>query len=206
MAKRLLIALLLLCLASGLTGCFPEYHPPRYNVEDRQILVLPFRESGERSQDWYGWSPRGEKLVDYFKAWVSQNWSPNFVLGDEEHRVFEKVRDWRSKNIESGDWRRLGRDGDFDFFLVGDIVRFRMQQPQDINVYRGSSLMSYRLIRRRTGKVAFEHTLPDPVTYGDQDMMPITSLDRNSADRIERGLLQELAERLGKDLYGYYDD
>ena len=47
--------------------------------------------------------------------------------------------------------------------------------------------------------------LADLATFGDIDNIPYTVLDKNSEKRIENGLLKELAERLGKDLYGYYD-
>ena len=205
MKLNLTAASLILVLASCLTGCFPEYHAARYNVEDHKILVVPFREPRVKAHSWYGWSKRGEKMVQYFKGWVSQNWSANFVTGPEEHRVVDAIENWRSDIIEPREWQRLGRDGDFDFFLVGDLIDFRVQQPEDINVFRGTSGMRYRLIYRRTGKTAFEYQLADLATFGDIDNIPYTVLDKNSEKRIENGLLKELAERLGKDLYGYYD-
>jgi hypothetical protein len=206
MNRTITAVFLLLGMASCLTGCFPEYHKARYNVEDRRILVVPFREPQIKAHSWYGWSDRGRKLTQYFKAWVSRDWSPNFVTGEESHDILKKIEDWRSNVIEPREWQRLGRDGDFDLFLIGDLVDFRVQQPEDINVYRGTSSMRYRLIHRRTGRTAFEYKLADPATFGDLDHIPYTVLDKNGEQRIENGLLRELAERLGKDLYGYYEE
>jgi hypothetical protein len=181
---------------------------PRYDVGGSRILALPFADHTVRHNRWYGESARGRLVIAEFYRWCDRDVVGSFVPGDDAARVVRDVTNWREDRISPEDWRSLAAGTGADLVVIGEIVEFRHRQPNDVNVYFGSAAMTYRVISAATGKTLYETTAPRTVEYPvhDEIAIPYAELDPTSnVKRIEAGLVARLGERLGRDLYGYYD-
>src|SRR5262245_32071738 len=60
---------------AGLCGC-SGFEKPRYEVGDRKILMIPFRDFAARNMTGYGESPRGRRVLEEFRNYTEKT----FVL------------------------------------------------------------------------------------------------------------------------------
>lgn len=196
----------LIVLLSFLTGC-SSFHRPRFDVGERTLLVIPFRDlTAPRNTRWYGESARGIAVVRYFMNWAEKDAVGRFAGGPGARRVVAAVRDWLQDEIRASDWRKLLTGVDADLVLIGEITEFNLKQPSDVNIYRGSAKMEYRLIDAATGRTVDRTPSPREVSFPEPEMANVVfDMDVGQTKRrIEEGLRRALGERLGKDLYGYY--
>ena len=193
-----------LLAASLLSGC-EDFQKPVWDASDKRVLIVPFSEPDEKL--WYGWSRRGQYVVRYFKNWVEDNWATdNLVMGEAAEPFIQKVSEWNNKVLRAKDWRELSRGLDSDVLVIGEIADFRHKQPNDVNIYQGSAELRYHIIECATGKERYENTREVKFPVQGETDIPFSAMDyHNNPKKIEKGLLKMLGERLGKDLYGYYN-
>jgi hypothetical protein len=185
-----------------LFGC-RTFEKPKFDVADRRILLVPFRDLALPHGHGYGESPRGRRVIENFRHWTEKNFEPRFADGEA---VVRALREWTKEKITSKDWQRLLMGIDADMVLLGDIVDLKLKDPRAIGFYKGSIVARYSLIDARTGRVAY------PPTEVKQEWPPPKDLDvpflelSTKPEEIETGLLRVVAEQVGKDLFGYYSE
>lgn len=191
---------------SSLGGCV-DFREPLWDASEGKLIAIPFRDLTEdKNRRWYGESKRGVQLIRFFREWSENEHVANFVIPGDEQRVIRSVTEWLDNRIRPRDWRRITAGIEVDFLLIGEIIEFRLKQPNDVNVYRGSARMNYRIISAVTGKTVYSTPVSREVRFPiEQELeIPLTNMDQKSVKLIEIGLVKGLGGKLGKDLYGYY--
>jgi hypothetical protein len=204
--KLAAIAMMLGLPVALVSGC-ADFVPPRWDASELRLVAVPFRDStADRNQRWYGESERGRALVRHFRLWAEENGVGRFVVGTDEERISRAVANWLEPRIRPEDWRRILTGVDADVVLLGEIVEFRLRQPNDVNIFRGTAKMQYQLVAVRTGKTVYNTPTPRDVEYPEPGKVraPFMEFDPDNAKKVEFGLAQALGALLGKDLYGYY--
>ncbi len=190
---------------AALAGC-DTFEKPKYEVGDRQLLLIPFRDLSVTYGHGYGESIRGHKIIQELRNWVESNWFPNFCEGQEADRALRILREWTNPEITSKDWRRILGSIETDLALVGEIRQLSLRDPKFIGAQKGKIVGRYSLINARTGKTEYRSTeveieFPKPTTFE----IPLTEFGTNP-EYLEGKLLKELGIQIGKELYGYYSE
>ena len=196
------IALAVLLLSGA--GC--RYQKPKFDVDERVILIVPFRDFTAVNRTGYGESPLGQKIVDAFRTWSESNADPYFSDEADQDSVVKALREWTKSKITTTDWKQLCGGTDADLVLIGEIKEMELRDPKTIGMFKGTIKGKYTLIDARTGLPAYkspDYSLEYP--KGTELDSPIPDISAKPKD-IERGLIREFGERIGKDLYGYYED
>ena len=192
-------------LALG-AGCHTYQHP-KYEVKDQKILLVPFRDMKLAYRTAPGESPRGQKVVDAFRSWTEKEWSPQIVEGNEVLTVVRTLREWPTeKKQTSKDWKKILAGIDADLVLTGEILDIRDHDPKTIGIYKGTIRGRYSVIDAHSGKTAYASPEFSCEWPKDTELDPPIADLGNKPDDIERNLLREFGERIGKDLYGYYSE
>ena len=187
----------------ALSGC-SGYVKPRFDVGDRKLLLIPFRDYKARYQTGYGESPRGKKVLEEFRNYTEKTFVLNLCEGKDAQNLLRTLQEWPKEKVSTSDWRKLLAGVDTDFVLLGNILDIQYQDPKTVGMWKGTIRGNYSLINSKTGGVAYKSTelaLEYPkLTELD---LPIPEFGAKQED-IEKGLLKEFGERIGKDLFGYY--
>ncbi|MBN1442026.1 MAG: hypothetical protein JXA90_04915 [Planctomycetes bacterium] len=191
-------------------GC-AHYEPAAFNkpkgVNGREILLIPFRESRKRL--WYTESQRGLALVADLKSWAYEEADdPLLVEGAAEKDVLETIRSdekWILMDRVTGDdWKELVGNLGVQFVLVGDIRDLTLRDPGTIGLYQPKMVLEIEVFDVPRGKKAYSRKLEVTDPSGrDDPMADVSSFNKDSV--IERRLIRQAAERIGQELYGYYE-
>lgn len=205
---RLLAAL---CLATGLasSGC-KTFVKAQFNqgrgVDGESILAVPFSEP--RRQLWYGESEDGRLVAEAFKAWVSARAKPNFPLGEGVQQSLRQIMNWPDRSISAAQWKQLTAGLGTKYVVYGEIHDISLQRPDRIGILEPRIEANYRVVDVGSSppRLVYESTkfVLDTV-QGQETELPLTALGADLAG-AKRKLLAKLGERIGKDLYGYYDE
>lgn len=193
---------------AGLSGC-TNFQSPKWDVYGRTLAAVPFADrTAPKGQSWYTFSPRGQAIVRGLKAWVEKHWDENLEDGHEIDAFLKRVEEWEEPAVKWGD---LVTGLPADLVLVGDITGFRTRQAEQLNIFQGSADVAYSIWDCQTGRRLYSGRIEDiryPV-QGETDI-PLSAVSatdfQNREKEIERGLARVIAERIGKDLWGYYED
>jgi hypothetical protein len=188
---------------AALSGC-SGFEKPRYEVGDRKLLLIPFRDFKARYQTGYGESPRGSRVLEEFRNYTEKTFILNLCEGKDAQNLLRSLQEWPKEKVTASDWRKLLAGVDTDLVLIGTIRDIQYQDPKTVGMWKGTIKGNYSLINAKTGGVAYKSTelaLEYPkMTELD---LPIPEFGAKQDD-IERGLLKEFGERIGRDLFGYY--
>ena len=207
-AKSLLPILPSLLLPLFACGC-PHFQRPAFNGETglngAAVLVVPFGEPGRNL--WYGESPRGRLLALAIKNWARENAvDAHFVEGREMDQVLATVGGWTRERITAGDWRSIAGGLGVQYVIEGNLKSLSLRQPTVIGLYDAKATADYRVINVLSGKISYEAPARETRFGGGREMHVADSPGSEGDALIERRLLERLAEEIGKDLYGYYED
>lgn len=188
-----------------LCGC-RNFEKPKYDVDDRRILLVPFRDLAVKHGHGFGESERGRRAVEAFRNWTEKNASPDFADRQTTEQVVRELREWPKDALTPMDWKKLTIGIDTDLVLLGEIRKLRTTDPKSVGFYKGEIVGGYFLIDTRTGREAYRSTeikleYPPPKNVD----IPITQFGAEP-EEIVQGLLKALGEKVGKDLYGYYSE
>lgn len=199
-----------LALASVLAVGCQEFQRPAFNrgegANDSPLIVVSFREP--KRYLGYGESERGKRVADLIKYWARENAvSPAILEGEDVEHVLTRVRDWTAEDLRSEDWKRLTTGLGARYVLAGEIDPPRLRQRRVVGFYDAQVEAKFRVIDVVSGRVAYEGVAVGEYGSGDLSLDLITDTpDYENDPRVEDRLLRSLAERIGKDLYGYYAD
>ena len=201
-------SLVVLLLAHCVVGCH-SFQDPLYDARYKRLVIVPFRDrTAPRNFSWYGQSERGRHIVRFLEEWAQSEAAEHEILrGEDADRVVRSIENWPKDRIRPSDWRKILAGVDVDLVLLGEIVEFRHKQPGDLNILRGSAKFDYRLVDAGDGRRAYRSPASREVRYprqGETDI-PISELGVRNPRKVERGIVRAIAERLGKDLFGYYE-
>ena len=205
--KRLLIFTLLgVALAGG--GC-KTYHPALFNrgvgVFGTTVLVVPFSEL--RHNMWYNESRRGDLVSRTLRFWVTQQHGAGFPDSYVAEQINREVTDWTAERISSDDWKELVTGFGIDYVVVGDLTKVELRNPRDINLLNPTATARYRVIDTVAGKEIFKNETTVNIGNLRDDEFQIPALDMGAdSARIEHDLLVRLSRKMGKELYGYYEE
>lgn len=206
MSRLLSITLLLVALTSG--GC-KTYHPAKFNrgvgLFGSTTLVVPFSEL--RHNMWYNESVRGDLVAQSLKFWVTEHHDAGFPDSYVEEQILEEVMDWTEERISSRDWKQLVTGFGIDYVLVGDLTEVRLRNPREVNLLSPTATARYRVIDIAAGREIFNNstTVAGGSLRDDDFQIPALDLGGDHA-KIERELLGNLSKKIGKELYGYYEE
>ena len=205
--KRLLTLILLGVALSG-AGC-KTYHPALFNrgvgVFGTTVLVVPFSEL--RHNMWYNESPQGDVVSRTLKFWVTQQHGAGFPDAYVEDRINKEVTDWTGERISSDDWKELVTGYGIDYVVVGDLTKVELKSPRDINLLNPTATARYRVIDTVAGKEFFNNVTTVSTGNLRDDELQIPTLDMGAdTARIKHDLLVRLSRKIGKELYGYYEE
>jgi len=196
---------LALAALSLLPGC-STYEKPKFEVDDRRLLVVPFRDLSVRYGHGYGESNRGKKVVEAMRNYAERNFDPNFTDASSSDLVLRELQEWSKEKITTRDWKNLMAGVDADLVLIGEIRELRNRDPRTIGIYKGTLEGGYTVIDARSGRALYSSTsikveYPPPKKIE----LPLTEFGSEGED-IEKGLLKHFGEKVGKELFGYYAD
>jgi hypothetical protein len=121
-------------------------------------------------------------------------------------RILRLVFDWRKDRIRGKDWTKLTAGTGIKYVLYGEVEKLSLRNPARIGVMEPTVTVSYRVVDAVRGKLVFEE-VRTRVRYGESDPTETFPLDfEENIDRAKKRLLAKLGRRIGKDLYGYYED
>ncbi len=185
----------------GLCGC-RHYQRPKYDVGEQILLMVPFRDLSVAHGHGFGESSRGKKLIESLRSWADKNGTPVYAPTRDADRVVRALTDWPSNEVSPKDWERLLKGVEVDLVLLGEILEFRLKDPQSVNFYMGTVAAQFWLIRASSGQEVYRST-EIRLTYpkGTEMEPPMTDFGAKPED-IEKGLIRVLGDRIGKDLYG----
>jgi len=180
------------------------FHKPVYPVEERKLLLVPFRDLSVRFGHGYDESDRGKQVVEALRRWAERETVPAFADAQTTEAVVRELREWTKDGISRKDWRGLLRGVDTDLVLVGEIRELKPRDANAVGFFKGRANARYSLIDASTGEEAYRSTevsveYPRSTDFG----IPLSEFDTKPQD-IERGLLRALGEAVAKELYGYY--
>jgi len=198
----------LVAFSALLSGCafFRHYEKPKYDVDERRVLLVPFRDLAVKHGHGFGESQRGFRAVEALRNWSEKNSSPNFADRYTTEQVVRELREWPKEAMTPGDWKKIVTGVDADLVLLGEIKELRTTDPKAIGFYKGQLLGRYSLIDARTGRETYRSTevkveYPPPRTVD----IPMPQFGA-PPEEIVQGLLKLFGEKVGKDLYGYYPE
>jgi hypothetical protein len=196
----------LLCLAAPLTapGC-KTFEKPKYEVGDRRLLLVPFRDFTISHGHGYGESEKGKKIVQAFRSWTEKNFAPRLTDSRTAEGVVRELLDWPREKITTRDWKGLLRGVETDLVLVGELRELRLRDPKTVGFFKGTATARYTLIDAVSGREAFAPT-EVKVEYPAQKEIDNTLTEFTDPQDIERGLISKLGEQIGKELFGYYSE
>ena len=91
--------------------------------------------------------------------------------------------------------------------VVGDLTKVELRNPRDINLLNPTAIARYRVIDTAAGREIFKNVTQVNVGNLRDDEFQIPALDMGAdSPRIERDLLVSLSRKIGKELYGYYEE
>ena len=203
-----LLTFTLLGVAFTVSGC-KTYHPALFNrgvgVFGTTVLVVPFSEL--RHNMWYNESPRGALVSRTLKFWVTQHHGAGFPDSYVEEQINKEVMDWTGERISSDDWKELVTGFGIDYVVVGDLEKVELRNPRDINLLNPTATARYRVIDTTAGKEVFKNETTVNVGNLRDDELQIPALDMGAdTAKKEHDLLVSLSRKIGKELYGYYDE
>jgi hypothetical protein len=182
-----------------------------YGLRDAAVLIVPFAEP--RNHRFYGESRKGVYLADSIKAWAARNWSAHFPGGEAIDKVLERIRDWPKQRIEDEDWLKLVRGlDDIQYLVHGQILETVLSNPNQIAIVSASIRASYSVVDLERQKVIYQlkNKRVSFGDYGDLGSRETPHIDLGPMEgrgkKIEVLLVQKLAEKIGKDFYGYVRD
>jgi len=192
------------------TSC-STYHAPRFNqgvgANGVVTLIVPFRES--LNERWYGESETGKELALMVRDWANENAAdPNVVdfASADAAQVIERLRDdWHKDSISADEWRTLVASLGVTYVVEGDLGRLRLQDPRTIGVYDASLEAEFRVINVLRGTVAYRGRRAGTYAGGHEghDRILMRAPSGESDRRVRHVVIENLAEQIGKDLYGY---
>lgn len=188
-----------------MSGC-AQYIKPKYEVGDRKVVIIPFRDLSVPYGHGYGESKRGLYVTESFRSWSERNWSPYFSSERDWKLVTRVLKEWAEPKITPTDWRKILGSIEADLALIGEINSFRTRDPKLIGAHKGRIEGQYSLLNTKTGRPVYksgkvEIEYPKPAEFD----IPLTEFGTNS-EFIENRLLKSFGEQVGKDLYGYYEE
>ena len=198
-----------LFLLAGLPSC-RSFEKPKFDVNDRYLLLVPFRDLSVPHGHGYGESDRGVKVIEAFRNWAEKNCDPRLSEPAATNAVIRSLREWtREGKPTFKDWKNLlaGLPGHVDLILIGEIQEFRLRDPKSIGFFKGTVKAVYSLINSRTGREEYRSTpvsLEYPAPKGDIEV-PMSEFG-TKPEEIEKGLIHVLGQQIGKDLFGYYSE
>ena len=139
-----------------LSGC-RNFEKPKYDVDDRRILLVPFRDLAVKHGHGFGESERGKRAVEALRNWTEKNASPDFADRQTTELVVRELREWPKETLTPMDWKKLTIGIDTDLVLLGEIRQLRTTDPK-------SSIMPIRASdhRSRTVMRVRARSLGDP--------------------------------------------
>jgi hypothetical protein len=192
----------LLCV--GATGC-SEFQEAKFNkglgVGADPVLVIPFREA--KNGQWYGESPRGDRVAEAAKTWAMTNAEPNLVEGPQIDDALRVIRDWREEEITNQNLKQIFKSIEVTYVVLGEIETLSLTKPGTLGILDASVLYSYRVVKVETGVTVWSRkhaTLS--LTDGREIEAPIPEVGADT-QVVEIKLLNRLGRQIGRDLYGY---
>jgi ABC-type uncharacterized transport system auxiliary subunit len=112
-----------------------------------------------------------------------------------------KVAKWLDENSWD-EFLEVGQKMEADYVIGIDLVQFDLQQGQTL--YQGRATTEVKVIECKTGKVAYEKSLPQ-VVYPPNRMIPTSDKQEND---FRKEFVGVLADRIGWNFYAHdrYDD
>ena len=109
--------------------------------------------------------------------------------------------------ISSGDWKELVTGFGIDYVVVGDLTKVELRSAREVNILNPTATARYRVIDAAAGKEVFkkETTVAIGNLQDDEIMIPAIDMGADSA-KTEHDLLVSLSRKIGKELYGYYEE
>ena len=203
-----LLSLTLLGVALATSGC-KTYNPALFNrgvgVYGATVLIVPFSEL--RHNMWYNESTRGALVAKSLKFWVTQQHESDFPDSYVEEQIIDDVTDWTAERISSDDWKELVTGFGIDYVVVGDLTEVELRNPRDVNILNPTASARYRVIDTAAGREVFSNTTTVQVgnLHDEELMIPAIDMGADNAKQ-ERELLVNLSKKIGKELYGYYEE
>ncbi len=186
---------------SCLCGCH-HYQKPKFDLDERTLLMVPLRDLSVPHGHGFGESARGKKVIEYMRSWGERNGTPVYTPARDADRVVRALTEWPAEEVTPEDWERLLKGIDVDLVLLGEIQEFRLKDQQTVNFYKGTVTAQFWLIRASNGQEIYrsnEINLSYP--KGTEMEPPLTDFGTKPED-VEKGLIRALGDRIGKDLYG----
>ena len=146
-------------------------------------------------------------MSETLKFWVTQHHGADFPDAYVEDKINKEVTDWIGESISSDDWKELVTGYGIDYVVIGDLAKVALRNPRDVNLLNPTATARYRVIDTLAGKEIFNKKTTVTVgnLHDDQFQIPVFDVGGDTA-AIERDLLITLSKKIGKELYGYYDE
>lgn len=185
-------------------GC-RSFQDPVYEVGERKILAVPFRNLTQRFGHGYGESPQGKSVVTHFRRWVETETDGALATAVETEKVVRVLREKPKSQLTPKEWKAIATGVDADLVIVGEITKLE-QDSRMVNFVRGLLSASYSVIDTATGREVYQREGIDLEFPPARELQkPMDTFESSFAD-AEKSLLRQLGERIGKDLFGYYKE
>ncbi len=194
MLCRVLSIALALC---GATGCswfwMEEFIEPRYDVRDKRIFLLPFRDGDL----WYGESATSRDLYREAYFQLQECAGTDLVTAPE---VEAEVYDYTGGSAPP--WTELGRRVEADILLFGDIISEVYETPKVVAMKQGKMHLRFTVWDVELGRMVIEQQVY--VTYPKGNQSAVEHLDFEQTEpELRRRLVATAAEEIQHLLCGH---